>query len=270
VEPFFEVTQLAFDRKTAEQLEVAYRARDILRRRELVYTALGPQAGERILDVGCGPGFYVADLLERVGSSGFVVGIDSSPQMLALAADRCAGSENVTFLEGDATALPDAGGEFDAALSVQVLEYVNDVDGALTEIGRSLRPGGRLVIWDVDWTTVSWHTADPERMRRALQVWDGHLADSALPRTLAARLRRAGFDDVVVEGHAFTAERLSADAYVGAIFPIIEEYVSGAGGLSAEEAAGWAAEQRELSERGDFFFTCVQFCFAATKPPSVG
>jgi hypothetical protein len=54
----------------------------------------------------------------------------------------------------------------------------------------------RLVVWDVDWSTVSWHSADPDRMRRVLAIWDGHLADPCLPRTLAAGLRSVGFGDI--------------------------------------------------------------------------
>jgi arsenite methyltransferase len=58
---------LEFDASLGEELEVVYRTRDILRRRRLVHEALAAQPGERILDVGCGPGFYVAELLEAVG-----------------------------------------------------------------------------------------------------------------------------------------------------------------------------------------------------------
>jgi arsenite methyltransferase len=98
--------------------------------------------------------------------------------------------------------LPVDDGSFDAVLSVQVVEYVPDADLALAELNRVLRPGGRAVVWDVDWTTVSWHSTDPAGMERALRAWDEHLAHSALPRTLAARLRSAGFDDVAADGHA--------------------------------------------------------------------
>jgi SAM-dependent methyltransferase len=49
-------------------------------------------------------------------------------------------------------------GSFDRALSVQVLEYVSDPAAALADLHRALRPGGRLVVWDVDWSTVSWHS----------------------------------------------------------------------------------------------------------------
>lgn len=70
---------LVFDDDLAEQLESVYRTRDILRRR-LVRRALAASPDERILDVGCGRGFYVAELLEEVGDTGSVVGVDSSPQ----------------------------------------------------------------------------------------------------------------------------------------------------------------------------------------------
>ena len=260
------MSQLVFDRRTAERLEQAYRARDIVRRRELVYGALQPRAGERILDVGCGPGFFVAELVERVGRDGFVMGVDRSPQVLALAAERSAERSNVAFAEADATALPVEDGDFDAVLCVQVLEYVTDVEAALAELYRSLRPGGRAVIWDVDWTTVSWHSAEPERLERVLRAWDQHLAHPALPRTLAGRLSMARFANVVAHAHAFAAQELSPDTYIGAVFPLIEGYLADSGELSPEELAAWAAEQRELSERGDFSFACIQFCFTAAKP----
>jgi arsenite methyltransferase len=257
---------LEFDESLGEQLEVVYRTRDILRRRRLVHEALAAQPGERILDVGCGPGFYVAELLEAVGPAGFVVGVDVSPPMLAIAAHRTGSFPNIAFHQADATALPVESEDFDAALSVQVLEYVHDLQAALGEIHRTLRPGGRVVLWDVDWTTLSWHSADPERMRRVLAAWDEHLAHPALPRTLAADLRSAGFEEVQVEGHVFATTELDAETYSVALLPLMEDYVAGRESVGAEEAAAWAAEQRELGERGEFFFSVTQFCFAATKP----
>jgi len=88
--------------------------------------------------------------------SGSVVGVDSSPAMLQLARTRCAGRENVVLLDGEVTALPVESGTFDGTLCVQVLEYVADVDAALAELHQALRPGGRAVVWDVDWATVNW------------------------------------------------------------------------------------------------------------------
>jgi arsenite methyltransferase len=260
------MSQLVFDDRLAAQLEELYRTRDVLRRRRLVREALRAGPGERVLDVGCGPGFYLAELLEQVGPTGSVTGVDASPQTLALARRRTDGAGNVRLHLADATALPVPDAAFDAALSVQVLEYVADLGSALAELHRALRPGGRLVIWDIDWSTVSWHATDPAHMDRVLRAWDGHLAHPSLPRTLAPRLRAAGFTDVQVEGHTFATTEHTPDAYGAAILPLVQQYVTGRDGITDAEAAAWAAEQRHLGERGEFFFACIQFCFTATRP----
>ena len=260
------MADFTFDSRMAERLERMYRTRDVLRRRRLVHEALAAAPGERILDVGCGPGFYVAELLERVGPDGSVVGVDASPDMLAMAARRVDGHGNVAFHEGDATALPVEDGGFDAALSVQVLEYVTDTAAALAELHRVLRPGGRALVWDVDWSTVSWHSADPERMARVLRAFDEHLVHPALPRRLAAALREAGFTGVRCEGHTFATTALDPETYGGTAFSLISPFVPGRAGVTEAEATGWAEEQRALDAAGEFFFACVQFCFTATKP----
>ena len=260
------MSQIEFDESTARRLEVLYGTRDVLRRRQLVRDALGVVPGERILDVGCGPGFYVAELLEQVGSDGSVVGIDSSQPMLAVAAHRSEGHDNVSFHEADATSLPVETASFDAALSVQVLEYVAAVPAALSEMYRALRAGGRLVVWDVDWATVSLHTTDLVRTERILRAWDGHLAHPSLPQTLTAQLKGAGFVDVMLEGHTFATNELDPDTYGGFLVPFIAEFVVGRDGISEDDANAWEAEQRELAQRSEFFFSCTQFCFTATRP----
>ena len=259
------MSQLVFDEKLSRQLESNYSRRDFQRRRRLVHETLDAQPGQRVLDVGCGPGFYVAELADRVGNAGFAVGVDVSAEMLNLAKRRCEGRTNVAFHEASATALPVDASSFDAALSVQVLEFIPEVDAALAEIRRVLRPGARLVLWDVDWSTVSWHSDDPDRMTRVLRAWDGHLSHPSLPRMLAARLKSAGFENIVAEGHAFTSTEFTPESYGCAIMPGIARYVAGREGITEEQVRSWAAEQRELGDAGKFFFACVQVCFTATR-----
>jgi arsenite methyltransferase len=251
---------LDFNEEMAAELEAVYRRRDILRRRALVHEAVAAQPGDRVLDAGCGPGFYVAETLERVGPEGSVVGVDASGPMLAVAARRCEGHDNVSFHEGEVTSLPVGDSDFDRAMSVQVLEYVRDIPAALAELLRVLRPGGRVVIWDVDWATVSWHSRDPDRMQRFLTAWDGHLADPSLPRTLAPRMREAGFEDVQMQGHAFATADVDADSYAGALVPLMTDYVG------TDEADEWAEEQRELQRSGESYFACIQLCFTGMRP----
>jgi SAM-dependent methyltransferase len=237
----------------------------VLRRRGLVQEALAAAPGERMLDVGCGPGFSVAELLERVGPEGHVAGVDTSRPMLALAAERVRAHDNVELIEAPATALPFADGAFDGAISIQVFEYVDDVATALAELHRVLRPGGRLAVWDVDWETLSMRTADAARMQRVLAAWDRHLVHPALPQTLATRIREAGFRDVSVVGHAFTTAEFTPDAYGAQLVTVIERYLSGLPDFPPAERTAWAQEQRALGSAGDFYCSCVQCCVSAAR-----
>ncbi len=257
---------LEFDEQTSRRIESAYSSRDVLRRRALVREALAAKPGERIADIGCGPGFYVDEVAAEVGREGSVVGVDGSEPMLALAAKRNRANPKVEFELADATALPLADGSCDGAISVQVLEYVADLDAALAEIARILRPGGRVVIWDVDWRTLSIRTADPQRMRRALDAWDEHLAHVSLPEVLSDQLHAAGFERVEMDAYAFATNQASSETYGGFLVPFIEGFLLERDAVAAEEARAWAAEQRELDDRGEFYFAVTQFRFRASRP----
>ena len=90
---------------------------------------------------------------------------------------------------GRAETLPFDDGMFDAVVTVQVLEYVTDIEVAVGEMFRVLKPGGRAVILDTDWDSTVWFSDDRPRMDRVLALWDGHLADPRLPERLGPLLR---------------------------------------------------------------------------------
>lgn len=126
------------------------------RRRTL--DALGPfPRGAAALDLCCGTGDFLLLLAERVGPEGHLVGVDFCRPMLALAEARLAAAGaagRVRLLEADVTrltALPDAG--FDAATVGFGLRNVADLDAALREACRLLRPGGALASLDLSWPT---------------------------------------------------------------------------------------------------------------------
>ena len=149
---------------------------------------------------------------------------------------------------------------------MQVQEYVRDVAAGLAELHRALRPGGRLVVFDIDWATLSVSSVDEALTERVLRAWDEHLAHVSLPRTLAARLRAAGFEDVRATAYAFATVAFDPDTYGGALVPFIGAFVAGRQGLTDDDAQRWLDEQRALSERGEFYFAITQFCFTARKP----
>jgi SAM-dependent methyltransferase len=108
-------------------------------------------AGQQVLDLGTGTGAVAERAAQVVGPQGHVVGVDMSPDMLALAQRRVAagGLTNVRLREGRAESLPAEDAAFDVVLASLSLMYVLDRAAAAREIARVLRPQGRLVaaVW---------------------------------------------------------------------------------------------------------------------------
>jgi SAM-dependent methyltransferase len=255
-----------FDEDAARGLERIYRTPDVVAQRVRVLEALALRPGERVLDVGVGPGLLAEDMARTVGAEGHVAGIDLSEAMLEMARRRCAELAWTDFRVADATKLSFADASFDALVSTQVYEYVADMDGALAEASRVLRPGGRIVVLDTDWDSVVWNTQDRARMRRVLDAWDAHLHDPHLPATLGARLQRAGLRNQRQEVIPLLNTTLHPHTYSFGIQLAIHGFVKSSGGVSPEEADAWLAELRELGKCDDYFFSINRYLFTASKP----
>jgi SAM-dependent methyltransferase len=253
---------LEFDEETARRLVTVYTTPDVIEQRRATREILSLQPGERVLDVGSGPGFLAAEMAQEVGPDGTVVGVDPSDSMLGLARSQTA---DVEFRAGGALELPVADGSFDVVVSTQVLEYVEDVAGALAEARRVLRPGGRLMVLDTDWDSIVWRTADAERMRRVLDAWAEHLADPHLPRRLPGLIRDAGLALDRVSVLAIVNHPYAVETYSGGMIPMIAGYVPGRRGVTEAEAKAW---QDELTGLGsDYFFSLNRYVFVATATP---
>ena len=158
-------TGLQYDEEWSRRIESIYTTLDVVAQRQAVLDALELRSAERVLDVGSGPGLLAYDMGIAVGQGGVVKGIDISESMVALSQRRCADLPWVEIRTADATALPYSDGEFDAAASLQVYEYVHDVSIPLKELHRVLRPGGGAgglqglgapVLWLSDKSPTSW------------------------------------------------------------------------------------------------------------------
>ncbi|RZT85633.1 methyltransferase family protein [Pseudonocardia sediminis] len=114
--------------------------------------------GQQVLDIGCGAGAALPSLRGAVGPTGRVLGVDNSPRMLDLARGRLAESDwvNVDVLEADFARTTWPPGGFDAAVAVFALSAMADLPGALVVAERVLRPGGRLLVVDLNLTPRGW------------------------------------------------------------------------------------------------------------------
>jgi arsenite methyltransferase len=255
---------MEFDERVSRHVEAVYTTPDVVEQRRLVVEALALQPGERVLDIGAGPGFLACEIAELVGEQGLVHGIDPSESMLAIADHRehAPGSAPTEFRDGDAVALPYPDESFDAAVSTQVYEYVEDMPAALAEARRVLRPGGRLLILDTDWDSIVWRSSDRDRMRRVLAAWDEHLADPHLPARLTGLLEDAGFTIAERTTIPLFNPTYASDTYSVGLMGFISGFVVGRNGVTEDEARAWADDLASLGR--DYFFSINRYLFIAT------
>lgn len=156
---------------------ISFGAGDLLRFADI-------QAGETVLDLGCGTGFDAVQAAEAAGPAGRVIGIDMLPEMCAQARKNTAGYGNVTIREADMAALPLPAACVDLVISNCVINLAPDKARVIREARRVLAPGGRLVVVDTAFD------AEPDSgVRTDLTAWSCCVAGALV---VAPAVRKQG------------------------------------------------------------------------------
>lgn len=259
-----------FDVANVARMERMYASGPIAEQRARTRAALALSAGERGLEVGCGIGFLACEMAREVGANGRVIGLDNSPDMVAAARERAERenlSDRLEFVVGDAAQLDFPSAAFDFVVAVQVYLYVTEIERALAEAARVIRPGGRLVIVDTDWDSCVWLTADRERHRRVLKARLREFGQPHLPPVLPRLLRQTGLDLVTVEVHPILNLRYENHSFSAGLMEATPKIVTKFG-IAPAEADAWVNDLKSRTSDGDYFFSLNRYLFLArrTKP----
>jgi len=234
------------------------------------------RSGDRLLDLGCGPGTITIDLAAIV-APGDVIGVDASDDVIDTAGQNAehAACANVRFVTGDVYAIDADDESFDVVHAHQVLQHLGDPIAALVEARRVLRPGGLLAVRDSDYGAFIWSPSDP-RLDRWMQLYhhvpqhNGAQADAG--RWLPAWVAQAGFHDIRTSSSTWTFADPESRAWWGGLWAervtassLAEQAL--AYGLSSEaELADLAAAFESWSADPDALFVVVHVEVLAVKP----
>ncbi len=257
--------QQFYDEDMARQQEKLAATQDMTVQRRTMLNELHLKKGERVLDAGSGNGIFAREMLEIVGESGHVCGVDSSEPMVSMATALCPSGQ---FLQGDATDLPVEDSSFDVVTASQLLCFVSAIDRALSEMFRALKPGGRLVILDSDWGSLVWNCSDRPLMDRVLQMMTGVYADAHVPRTLSRRLTAAGFQIINRRSFSVLNWELGEDTYAQQIIGFLGPMMKASNDFTKDNWEAWSEDQKATAEAGEFMFSVNRYIFSAVKPLS--
>jgi arsenite methyltransferase len=228
---------------------------DLYRRRLAVLDALDARPGERVLEVGCGAGALLPAIGSAVGSNGRLVGIDVSAEQIAAARRRCADQDHIETSVLDVRRLPFEAGSFEAVVAIQVIEYLDDPQQALTELRRVVTKRGRAVILATNWDTVLWHTGADELTSKVQLAWRQHAPYPNLPAEVRKMLTRAGFQLIHQAPVTIINRAYHEDTFAYWIARLMVAFSLAKALISTGEADAWLASLSDAQQADRFFFS---------------
>jgi ubiquinone/menaquinone biosynthesis C-methylase UbiE len=230
------------------------------------YGLLNLRPGDRVLDVGCGLGDDARELAAMVAPGGRVIAVDASAAMVAQARKRSEGlGLAVEFAVGDAHELEFADASFAACWSERVLQHLADPGRAIAQMARVTRPGGWVVVFEPDHSTLVIDATDRATTAAVVRTLADSIRSSWIGRALFGLFKASGFEDIKIiptpiVSHSWpdTNALLQLDA---ALKAAVERGV-----ISAQAAAQWLADLEHRHAAGCFFGCLLCFAAVGRKP----
>ena len=223
-------------------------------RRNEILNEMQIRPGEVIIDIGCGAGHLLPHLAKAVGNSGTVYGLDPSKAQLDQANQRCSEFDSVKLIErgADDSQLPSDC--CDSATSTQALEYIPDVDSALDEITRVLKPGGAFVNVSILWDHFKFYGAEEKLNEKVHDAFKAHCSHQMLPMELPGKLERRGYRNIKDKSLAFVVTRRDGNSPAKYTEAVMANFAL-TQGMSEEEISDWKSQLEVAEQQGSFGFS---------------
>ena len=212
------------------------------------------QPGQHILDVGCGIGHQAFAMAKLTGKTGSVTGTDISNTMIATAQHRhTAHGLPLNFVVAPAAQQPFAGASFDVIRTERVLMYLKNIDEVFTEYTRLLKPGGKLLIFDVDWDALVIPHPDKNLTRRSVEFISDSFPSGRIGAQLYGHFKDSGFNNIQIRPHGYMHNLELTKRIIGGITTTgVAHNV-----FTSDEVTNWWATL-EKAEADGKFFACFQ------------
>ena len=264
LDPFRAVDRSANPAALAAALEARGRNEAQRRLRLAFLRAIPVRRRATVLEVGCGTGIILRDLVPLVGRGGRLAGVDPSRTVLATARRLCRGT-GITLREADGAKLPFTDNGFDVTLAVTVLLHVADPLAVVREMARVTRPGGRVAVQDQDFGAVVVTHPDRALTARILDgVVDRLYEEPHSGRRLPGLLREAGLDKIRVRTDVFQDTTL--EPYTQTFLERRAENAVRFGIADAVTAQRWLDGFTAVARAGAFLFTVNYYGAIGVKP----
>lgn len=244
---------MKFDRDVGRLQRLMAASTAGINRRQAILDSMTIKPGDRIIDVGCGAGHLLGHLAKAVGDTGEVFGLDPSADQLAQAKASCGDFTNVQLLERGADDTGLADNFCDAATSTQALEYIPDVDAALTEISRVLRPAGTFVNVSILWDHFRFYGAEERLNNEIHAAFRAHCSHQMLPMELPGKLERLGFRHIKDRSLAFVITRRDQNSPARYTENVMANFAISQG-VNEEDVADWRSQLAAAEKEGRFGF----------------
>jgi ubiquinone/menaquinone biosynthesis C-methylase UbiE len=231
--------------------------------KQMMIELLDVQMGQRILDLGCGTGDDVRALASLVGNEGLVAGVDKSETMIAEAKKRSAGlGLPVEWRVGDANQLDFADEAFDSCRVERLFAHVEDSRKVLAEMIRVTRPGGRIVVYQLDADAFIINISDRALNRKVMHAIADSFCNGRAGRQMPGLFRSSELVDIFIIPYTITFPMAMWMMGLGGELEGLQE----AGVLTADEVSGWRQQLEEADRQGNFFGASPGFFVGGRKP----